>query len=100
MVYDHPEPTSVPLSVRADWVRGLYPEARVVEARDGPNEVGDTPGIRKRHEDYVLNRLKLDRISHFYSGEFYGEHMSRALGAVNRIVDPGRETFPVSGTKV
>ncbi|MBA2714873.1 MAG: AAA family ATPase [Rubrobacteraceae bacterium] len=100
IVYDCPETTTVPLSVRADWVRGLYPEARVIEAWDGPTEVGDTPEIRKRHEDYVLDRLEISDISHFYSGEFYGKHMSEALGAVNRIVDPGRETVPISGTQV
>lgn len=100
IVYDCPETTAVPLNVRAGWVRGLYPGVRVVEAWDGPVEVGDTPEIRKRHEDYVLEHLKIRGVSHFYSGEFYGEHMSKALGAVNRVVDPGRETFPVSGTEV
>jgi NadR type nicotinamide-nucleotide adenylyltransferase len=100
IIYDCPETIRVPLSVRADWIRKLYPDVLVVEAWDGPAEVGDTPEIRKRHEDYILRRLNLSGFTHFYSGEFYGAHMSAALGAVNRTVDRGRATFPVSGTEI
>ena len=100
IIYDCPETTAVPLSVRANWIRKLYPRVQVVEAWDGPAEVGDTPRIKRGHEDYVLQRLKLRGVTHFYSSEFYGEHMSLALGAVNRLVDCARERMPVSGTQV
>ena len=70
IVYNCPETTSVPLNIRADWVRRLYPDVQVIEAWDGPIEVGDTPEIKKKHEDYILNRLKLQEITHFYSSEF------------------------------
>ena len=100
IVYNCPETMSVPLNIRADWVRRLYPDVQVIEAWDGPTEVGDTPEIKKKHEDYILNRLKLQGITHFYSSEFYGEHMSLALGAVNRIVDYDRQTVPISGTQI
>src|SRR5258706_3539692 len=100
IIYDCPETTPVPLSVRANWIRSLHPTVRVVEAWDGPTGVGDTPEIKLRHEDYVLNHLKLADITHFYSSEFYGEHMSQALGAVNRIVDCDRNIIPVSATKI
>jgi HTH-type transcriptional repressor of NAD biosynthesis genes len=46
MVYDCPETTAVPLSVRAAWLRQLYPRIRVIEAWDGPTEIGDTPQIK------------------------------------------------------
>src|SRR5829696_9000205 len=100
IIYDCPETTTVPLNVRANWIRKLYPRVQVIEAWDGPVEVGDTPQIKRWHEDYVLQRLKLRGITHFYSSEFYGEHMSLALGAVNRLVDRGREQLPVSGTEI
>lgn len=100
IIYDCPETTSVPLPVRANWLRKLYPDAQVIEAWDGPTEVGETPEIKQRHEDYVLRQLNLSGITHFYSSEFYGEHMSRALGAVNRIVDDERKLVPVSATKI
>jgi NadR type nicotinamide-nucleotide adenylyltransferase len=72
----------------------------VIEAWDGPTEVGDTPEIRQRHEEYIINRLKIRGVTHFYSSEFYGEHMSVALGAVNRVIDPERKIVPVSATQI
>lgn len=100
VIYDCPEVTNVPLTVRAAWLRALYPAAQIVEAWDGPTEVGDTPAIRQAHEDYIIKRLKISGVSHFYASEFYGTHMSRALGAVNRQVDPDRAAVPISGTLV
>ena len=100
VIYDCPETTNVPLSVRANWIRTLYPKIAVIEAWDGPIEVGDSPEIKHRHEDYIINRLKIGGITHFYSSEFYGEHMSRALGAVNRLVDCDRNCVPISATRI
>lgn len=100
IIYDSPAVTAVPLPIRAGWLRQLYPQVTVIEAWDGPSEVGDTPEIRKRHEDYILNHLKIRDITHFYSSEFYGEHMSQALGAINRPVDEARRLVPISGTAI
>ncbi|MEH1905864.1 MAG: AAA family ATPase [Nostoc sp.] len=100
MIYDCPEVTAIPLTVRANWLRKIYPQILVIEAWDGPTEVGYTPEIKKKHEDYILKQLESKKITHFYSSEFYGEHVSQALGAVNRLVDCDRQTFPISGTQV
>ncbi|MDZ8106104.1 MAG: AAA family ATPase [Nostoc sp. DedQUE12a] len=100
IVYDCPEVTAIPLTVRANWLRKLYPTIEVIEAWDGPTEIGDTFEIKKKHEEYILKKLESKRITHFYSSEFYGEHVSLALGAVNRLVDSDRKTFSVSGTQV
>ena len=100
IVYNASDVTDVPLATRAGWIRSLYPGVRVIEAPDGPQVVGDTPAIRALHEDYLLNHLKISGITHFYSSEFYGGHISRALGAVDRQVDPQRRTVPVSGSLI
>ena len=100
IIYDAPETTPIPLNVRANWLRVLYPQITVIEAWDGPTDVGETPEIKRRHEDYILNTLKIRGITHFYSSEFYGDHVSRALGAVNRLVDVSRQAVPVSGTQI
>lgn len=100
IIYDAPETTPIPLNIRANWLRKLYPKIKVIEAWDGPTEVGDTPEIKRIHEDYIINKLKIQGITHFYSSEFYGEHMSTALGAVNRLVDPFRQTVPISGMRI
>jgi HTH-type transcriptional regulator, transcriptional repressor of NAD biosynthesis genes len=100
VIYDCPETTPIPLNVRAGWIRTLYPGMTVIEAWDGPTETGYTPDIMRMHEAYMTKLLAGRTITHFYSSERYGGHMSAALGASNRQVDPGRVRFPVSGTQV
>lgn len=100
LIYDQPETTDVPLPVRAGWLRTLYPAAEVIECWDGPTRVGDSPEIKQAHEAYILGRLAGRKVTHFYSSEFYGEHMGQALGAVNRQVDPQRLSQPISATAI
>ncbi len=98
LIYDAPEFTRCPLPVRAGWIRRFYPQVEVIEAWDGPMEVGDTPAIRRMHEDFLHRILQGRRITHFFCSEFYGEHVSRALGARDCRVDAARARFPVSAT--
>ncbi|WP_152052916.1 AAA family ATPase [Tautonia marina] len=100
IVYDAPETTTVPLPVRAGWIRTLYPTVEVLEAWDGPTIVGSTPEIMERHDDYLRKILDGRTITHFFSSEFYGEHVSKALGAVDCRVDETRTGVPISGTAI
>ncbi len=100
IIYDAPNETEVPLTVRSDWIKTLYPEVKVIEAWDGPTEVGDTREIQKKHEDYILHTLDISNVSAFYSSEFYGRHMSLALCAKNRPVDPDRKQVNISASKI
>jgi NadR type nicotinamide-nucleotide adenylyltransferase len=97
VIYNSPETTDIPLQIRADWIRKITPAVEVIEAWDGPTETGDTFEIKKAHEGYLLKKLKGRRISAFYSGEFYGDHVSRAFKAENRRID--REVVNISGTE-
>lgn len=99
MIYNCPETIDIPLDIRANWIRKLYPKAKVFKAWDGPTETGYTQRIKKLNEDYVLSKIKVP-ITHFYSSEPYGEHMRGALGSVDRRVDANRKKFPVSGTLI
>ena len=49
-------------------------------------------------EEYILKKLGGRKITHFYSSEFYGDHVSQALGAEDRRVDEARAKVPISGT--
>jgi HTH-type transcriptional regulator, transcriptional repressor of NAD biosynthesis genes len=100
IIYDEPTVTPVPLPIRANWIRQLYPQVTVLEAWDGPTEMGDTSAIKRQHEDYIIHDLGISDITHFYSSEFYGDHMSIALGAINRLVNPDRTIIPISATKI
>jgi Predicted ATPase/kinase involved in NAD metabolism len=96
----HTDLFEVPLHIRSRWIKILYPTAHVLEAWDGPQEVGDTPEIKKLNEDYILERVRGIKITHFYSNEFYGDHVSRALDAENIQIDRLRSTVPVSATMI
>ncbi len=128
LIYDVPQTTNIPLPVRANWIRTLYPQVEVIEAWDGPVAVSDDPRIMAEHDAYLLKRLadylvvnsqglstKSDsgiqaiekliklprpRLTHFYSSEFYGEHVSAALGIIDRRIDPARVTVPISATQI
>jgi NadR type nicotinamide-nucleotide adenylyltransferase len=100
MIYHAPDVTEIPLPVRAGWIRALYPQIEVIEAWDGPLQVSNAPDIRRQHETYILARLGGRRVDAFYSSEFYGEHVSRALGASDRRIDPERTRVPISGTAI
>lgn len=102
VIYDAPETTPIPLTTRAQWIRDLYSrtQVKVIEAWDGPSDTGNTDRIKKIQEDYIrglIGNLKIDR---FYSSEFYGEHMAKALGAEDCRVDSDRTMVPVSGAKI
>ncbi len=90
----------VPLQIRAGWIKALYPMVTIIEAWDGPPGYGDTPEIKREQEEYILKKLAGRRVTHFYSSEFYGEHVSLALNAVDRRVDEARRAVPVSGTRL
>ncbi|MBN1185553.1 MAG: AAA family ATPase [Bacteroidales bacterium] len=100
VMYDAPETTNIPLNMRANWIRQLYPEVEVIEGWGSPSDMGDIPEIKRIQETYILGVLKGRKITHFYSSEFYGDHMSKALGAINREIDRERAVVPVSGTLI
>jgi len=99
VIYDDPI-TNISLCIRANWIRQLFPQIEVIEGKNAPTVTGYTSEIKRIQENYILKLLNGITISHFYSSEPYGEHMSRALGAVNRVVDQNRTRIPISATKI
>ena len=71
VIYNCPEVIDIPLHVRADWIRHLYPSVIVIEAWDGPKDEGHTAKIKKIQEDY-LKLIVPQPITHFFSSEWYG----------------------------
>ncbi|CAM3035986.1 AAA family ATPase [Flavobacterium frigoris] len=99
LIYDDPI-INIPLATRAAWIRNIYPEIVVIEGVNSPNDSGYSTEIMKIQEDYVMSVLNNRTISHFYSSEPYGVHMSTALNAINRQVDLSRNIIPISATKI
>ncbi|MCK8142390.1 AAA family ATPase [Flavobacterium sp. I-SCBP12n] len=99
LIYDDPV-INISLATRATWIRKIYPNITVIEGINSPNDSGYSPEIMKIQEDYVLEVLEDRSISHFYSSEPYGVHMSKALNAIDRQVDLSRNIVPISATKI
>jgi len=92
--------TKIPLTIRANWIRALYPTVKVIEAWDGPEGYSSEREYEIKEELYVKGLLNGETITHFYSSEFYGAHMSVSLGAIDRRVDEKRVKIPISATKI
>ena len=95
---------NIPVQKRADWIRKSFKEniqnMEIIGCYDGPQAVGYTDEIMKKHEDYILDKVGDKKITHFYSSEKYGDHVSKALKAVDRRVDMLHQTVAISGTKI
>lgn len=100
IIYDAPEVTPIPLSVRARWIRTLFPDVEVIEAWMGPPDTGMIPEVMQKQEDFLLDLLKGRPITHFFSSEPYGEHVSAAFGAKDIRIDMPRQEVPISGTEI
>jgi HTH-type transcriptional regulator, transcriptional repressor of NAD biosynthesis genes len=99
LIYDSPDATRVPLTVRAGWIRRLYPQVTVIEGVNAPNDAGNDPRIMKIQEDYIGSIVPRP-VTHFFSSEWYGEHVSASLGAIDVRVDESRTKIPVSGSAI
>ena len=99
IIYDT-DVTPIPLQIRAGWIKKLFPGVTVIEAWDGPVGGPRDCGYEAREEQYILGLLGEKKITAFYSSEYYGEHMSKALGCADRRVDEARKTVPISATAI
>lgn len=100
VVYNCPDKIELPTNVRANWIRTLYPSVKVIEGWDAPNEHEDTEEVKRKQENYISSLLGDTKITHFISSEYYGEHMSKHLNAINMVVDEPRKHIPMSSTKI
>jgi cytidyltransferase-like protein len=94
----------VPLDVRANWIKVLYPTVTVIEGYNCPNgkdyayEKGRV--CEQIQNDYILQKLNGILITHVYSSELYGASVANALNAQHVIVDLPRNEIRISGTEI
>ncbi len=90
---------SIPLDVRATWVREEHPDVRVVAAMDEAEVDFASAAAWDAHMPLIEGLL--DRpVDAVLTSDTYGEELARRLGATWVQVDPGRVATPVSGTAV
>ncbi len=90
---------SIPVAVRADWIRAEHPEVDVVEGHDdAPIDYAD-PAVWDLHMKVIENLLD-QPVDAVFTSDDYGEELARRLGARWFHVDPGRVAMPISGTAI
>lgn len=100
IIYACDELPLVRLEARVQWIKTLYPQVEVLPAPDGPKKTGYTAAIMRAQEAYILQVLAGRKVTHFFSSEPYGEHVSEALGAIDVRVDMSRQIVPISATRI
>ena len=81
---------------RADWIKKLYPNVKIIYAFDSPTQYGLDKESVNIEMDYLSKLIKDIPVTHFYSSELYGEKVAEYLKIENRIVDKERINVPIS----
>lgn len=90
----------IPGELRYQWMRELCPRANVVHVAE------DVPQTPEEHPDFwpiwkdLVRRYAGDGIDYVFASETYGYKLAEVLGARFIPCDPGRDSFPVSGTAI
>jgi NadR type nicotinamide-nucleotide adenylyltransferase len=89
----------IPGTLRAEWMREIAPDARVVHVTD------ENPSLPEEHPGFweiwtaTIRRSVPGPIDVVFAGEAYGDELARRLGAESVIVDRRGSEF-VSGTAI
>lgn len=87
---------SIPVDVRHRWLEEIHPEARVVSTvADHPVDYHDV-GVWDLWEKEI-RALCPAPVDVVFSSESYGDELARRLDAEHALVDPSRQSVPVSG---
>lgn len=92
--------TNIPIEVRANWIKQIYPEVILIYAKNPPNQYGLDEKSVKIQTDYLKKLIKDIPMTHFYNSEPYGKFVARDLKIEEVQVDRNREKFPISGTAI
>lgn len=90
---------SIPLDVRAGWVREEHPECRVVAAMDEAEVDFESAAAWDAHMP-LIEALLDEPVDAVFTSDGYGAELAGRLHATWVQVDPGRAATPVSGSAV
>ena len=90
----------IPVEQRANWIKQLYPEFKILLSKNPPAQYGLDEESIKIQMDYLKNIIKDIPVTHFYNSEPYGKFVARDLHIEEVQVDRKREKYAISGTKI
>ena len=90
----------IPVEQRANWIKELYPEVKILLAKNPPSQYGLDEKSVKIQTDYIKKLVKDIPVTHFYNSEPYGKFVARDLNIQEVQVDRNRENYSISATKL
>ena len=90
---------SIPLEIRADWIRREHPDVTLVTAIDDAPVDFDSPLAWDEHM-HLIEALLDSPVDAVFTSDAYGEELARRLDATWIRVDGDRSIHPVSGRAV
>lgn len=89
--------TNIPLEERANWIKDVYPNVKIILGKNPPKQYGMDEESIKIQTDYLKSTFKDIPVTHFYSSEEYGKYVARDLNVIDRRVN---KEVPISATKI
>ena len=81
----------IPLKVRANWLKELYPDANVILGYNPPKRYGMDKESINIQINYLKKMFDGIPVTRFYSGEDYGDFVAEAFGIehvrINKDID-------------
>lgn len=90
----------IDLERRANWIKKLYPKAKILYAKNPPIEYGLDKKSVNIQMTYLNQIIKNIKPTYFYSSELYGKYVAEYLKIINRMVDLKRKKFNISASKI
>lgn len=91
---------NIPIDVRANWIKKLYPTIKILYAPNPPKQYGlDEKSVQIQME-YLRKIIADNPFTHFYSSEEYGKYIAKNLNIEEVIIDKQRIQNPISGTEI
>lgn len=90
----------VPLQIRANWIKTLYPDVKILYAKNPPSKYGLDDESVKIQINYLKSIIKDINVTHFYSSEEYGKYVAKYMNVIDRRVDIRRRFVPISASQV
>ena len=92
--------TEIPIETRANWIKQIYPQIKIIYAKNPPSQYGLDEKSVKIQTDYLKKIIEGIPVTHFYNSEPYGKFVARDLKVEEVQVDRKREQFPISATAI
>ncbi|MDO4963805.1 MAG: adenylyltransferase/cytidyltransferase family protein [bacterium] len=85
---------------RAKWIKDIYPDVKILIAKNPPNQYGLDRESVKIQMEYLLKIIDGIKPTHFYSSEPYGKYVADYMKIIDRRVDDNREKVPIRASTI